>query len=161
MLDKIVTDVLVIGSGAAGLCAAIAARQENVETLVVSISPPGAGNTTAVAGGLLNAAVGDDDSPELHLEDTLRAGLLLNDPRRVAAFVEAIPRLLAELEKYGVGFARRDADYVLTRSGGHTRSRTLLFQPRIGTTLSRPLTTRARLLGVKALPNFNVVRLLV
>ena len=161
MVDKIVTDVLVVGSGAAGLCAAIAARQGNAETLIASITSPGAGNTTAVAGGLINAAIAADDSPGLHFQDTVRAGLHINDRPLVANMVEAMPRWLPRLEECGVEFLKEEGEYVPSRSPGHTRARTLQFRPRIGLSLSRPLAETARRMGAKVLHDFNIVKILV
>ncbi|MBI4318118.1 MAG: FAD-binding protein [Chloroflexi bacterium] len=161
MIEKIETDVLVVGSGAAGLCAAIAARQGNAETLVASITSPGAGCSTAVAGGIMNAAVGPDDSPELHLEDSLRSGLLLNDHPLITAVVDRIAGWLPTLEEYGVVFAKEDGRYRVARSPGHIQARTTQFEPKVGVTLSRPLAATAQRLGARTLPNFNLVKILV
>ncbi|MBI2953069.1 MAG: FAD-binding protein [Chloroflexi bacterium] len=161
MLKKIVTDVLVVGSGAAGLCAAIAARQGNAQTLLLSITSAGAGNSTAVSGAIMNGAVGPDDSPQMHLEDTLRAGALLNDVPLAAKVVESMPICLPRLEECGVGFLKEDGRYIVDRSPGHTRARTVLFQPRAGTTLSKPLARTAVQLGTKIISNFNLVKVLV
>ncbi len=161
MPEEIRTDVLIVGSGAAGLCAAIAARQGNVDTLVASASSPGAGNATAVSGGIMNAAVGPDDSPEIHFEDTLRSGAFLNDRPLIAKTIEMIPQWLPTLEEYGVAFAKEEGRYLVARSPGHTRARTTLFRPRVGVTLSKPLAETARRLGAKMLPNFNLIKILV
>ena len=161
MFEKIVTDVLVVGSGAAGLCAAIAAKQDGAETLVVSLSSPGAGNSTAVSGGIMNAAVGGDDSPQIHLEDSLRAGVFLNDPPLITQTIEKIPGLLPTLEEYGVRFAKVGDQYTVGRSPGHTRARTVLFQPKVGVALSKPLVETARKLGAKIIQDFQVVKLLI
>ncbi len=162
MAEKIVTDVLIVGAGAAGLCAAIAAREGGAETLIASISSPGAGNSTAVSGGLINAAIGPDDSPEIHLQDTLRGGALINDVDLATRVIEEMPGRLSKLEEFGVDFLRgEDGSYRLVRSPGHTCSRTLLFNPRVGMTLTTPLVQTALLLGADIRPNFHLIKVLV
>lgn len=111
-------DVVVIGSGAAGLSAALGlAATRNV--LVVSA---GSGSTPWAQGGIA-AAYGDDD-PFDHAHDTEIAGAGFCDPRNVRALVEEGPQRLAELIALGARFDR-DSDGSLSRTleGGHDRHR--------------------------------------
>lgn len=161
MSREITTDVLVVGSGAAGLCAAIAAREGNAETVIASIAAPGAGNATAVSGGIMNAAVAEDDSREIHFEDSIRSGQFINDRPLISRVIEMMPGYLSRLEKCGVAFYQENGRYQLVRSPGHTRARTLMFRPRLGTSLSKPLAESAIRLGAKAMPSFNLIKVLV
>ena len=84
-----------------------------------------ASNSFYAQGGIA-AAVGDDDSPELHLEDTLAVGRGLCDPQAVRVLVNDAPGRIADLERLGVGFDRDGSGRLaLGREGGHGRRRIL------------------------------------
>lgn len=113
-------DVIVIGSGGAGLTAAIVAREAGAKTLILEkMSFPG-GNTL-IAGGGFNAAIKEDsekagvqDSPELHASQTLAAGDYRADPELVRMLTEGAPESVAWLKKRGVKFQ----DYIYQIYGG-------------------------------------------
>ena len=94
-------DVLIIGSGAAGLRAAIAAKGQGVDVLVISKSSPGKGTCTVVSGGVF-AAAKDESSIESHFDKTLRAGRGLNQKELVRILVEEGPSRLKELVAWGI-----------------------------------------------------------
>ena len=73
-------DVIIVGSGAAGLCAAIAARKSGAKVLIISKSPIGMGNATAIASGTFRAALGGL-TPEEHYAETIKTGRGLCDPQ--------------------------------------------------------------------------------
>ena len=159
-MEPIYTDVLVIGAGAAGLCSAISAKERGVSVLVVSTSAPGTGNATAVAGGLINVALSHGDSPAQHSADTLRAGAGLCDRVKVEHMTEVMPTLIHTLEHYGVQIAHNsDGSIFQFQSPGHSCARTLLVNPRHGTSLSRPLVTYAQKIGVQFIHPLSIVRL--
>ncbi len=106
-------DAIVVGGGVAGLTAALVAASE-AEVLVLAKGPVASSNSWQAQGGVA-AAVGEDDSPELHAADTFRAGRGLSRPSAVSALVEEAPARIAELVEHGVGF-----DEGLAREGGHT-----------------------------------------
>ena len=102
---KVNTEVLVIGGGAAGLRAAIEARKYGLDVVLVSESPIGFRNNTAVPWGTF-AVSGIrselDDSPEEHLKDTIAAGRSLNDRRLVVAITQGALQQVDDLLKFGV-----------------------------------------------------------
>jgi L-aspartate oxidase len=116
-------DYVVIGSGIAGLYAALRAR-EHGSVLVLTKGSIDECNTKYAQGGIA-AAVGPDDSPALHLEDTLTAGAGLVDEEaaRILTF-EAADRI-ADLVGFGVPFDSVDGEVALGREGAHSRSRIL------------------------------------
>jgi L-aspartate oxidase len=115
-------DVVVVGSGIAGLTAALHARAAGRVTLVTK-SLLDAGSTRWAQGGIA-AALAGDDSPAAHLHDTLAAGAGLCDRGAVAVLVEEGPARVRELAALGAAFDR-DPDGVLelTREGGHLHRR--------------------------------------
>lgn len=155
--------MLVIGAGAAGLCAAIKAQEAGARVTVAAATRPGRANATAVAGGLINAALAiadPEDTVEQHYHDTMQAGGWLGEPALVGALVERIVEFIPILERYGVNLARlADGRFYQFLSPGHSRPRTLVTYPRRGTSLSLPLARRAQQLGVKFLPGFTAARI--
>jgi L-aspartate oxidase len=117
------TDVVVVGSGAAGLMTAIALADAGRAVTVVTKGALGDGSTAWAQGGLA-AVLGADDDPELHVEDTLVAGAGLCDEEAVRTLVAEAPAAIALLQRLG---ARLDVDAdgrpTLTREGGHSRDR--------------------------------------
>jgi L-aspartate oxidase len=116
-------DVVVVGGGAAGLYSALTAAEAGSRVAVVSRKPLSESSSFWAQGGLA-AAIGEDDSPELHVEDTLEAGR--NACRRSAAELLAreAPGVVAELERRGVEFDHDpDGSLSLALEGGHSRRR--------------------------------------
>src|ERR687897_2747054 len=103
-----VSNVLVIGSGAAGLRAAIAVYEAGSEVMVVGKRLRKDAHTVLAAGGI-NAALGTvdpEDSWQQHFADTLKEGYFLSDPRVVEILAREAPRTVAELDEWGCEFAR-------------------------------------------------------
>src|SRR5579875_1759527 len=118
-------DVLVIGSGVAGLTAALAVRDAapGLSVLLVTKSRIEAGSTRWAQGGIA-AALGAGDSPEDHLRDTLEAGAGLCDEAAVRVLVTEGPGAVRRLAAAGARFDRDgDGAFSLTREGGHRRRR--------------------------------------
>jgi L-aspartate oxidase len=117
-------DVLVIGSGAAGLSLAIRLSKK-CQVALLSKANTDEGSTYYAQGGI--AAVLDiEDSTEAHIADTLKAGAGLCDPKAVKFTIERGPHCIAWLIDQGVKFTRDDTkktSYHLTREGGHSRRR--------------------------------------
>jgi len=111
-------DVLVIGGGIAGLTAAVgAARRWNVGLITKGTLDQ---TTTFLAQGGIAAALGPYDSPELHLKDTLEAGVGLCDDEAVRVLVEEGPARVRDLERMGTKFDRRDGKLILGSEGAHS-----------------------------------------
>ena len=118
-------DVVVVGSGVAGLTTALHAADAVGDGSVLLITKVHVddGSTRWAQGGVA-AAVGADDSPEEHLQDTLAAGVGLCDVAAVRVLCEEGPQRLRELIALGAGFDRDAAGALaLTREGGHHRNR--------------------------------------
>jgi L-aspartate oxidase len=120
------TDVLVIGSGAAGLSCALRLAQAGRHVTVVSKGTLSGGSTLWAQGGI-SAVLDQDDSTENHLRDTLVAGAGLCDERAVRFTVERGPAAVRWLIDQGVEFTRDEDDPAgalhLTREGGHSHRR--------------------------------------
>jgi len=117
------TDVLVIGAGAAGLRAAIEARDHGADvTLIAKGNAPGG---ASVMSAFFAAAMGaESGTPQEHFEDTILGGAYLNTQNLVRILVEDAPRRIKELEEWGMLFARELPDYyIAVREGGHRRPR--------------------------------------
>jgi L-aspartate oxidase len=115
-------DVVVVGSGIAGLTAALRSRSAG-RVVLVTKSLLDAGSTRWAQGGIA-AALAADDSPAAHYDDTLSAGAGLCDPAAVRVLVDEGPDRVRELGALGAAFDR-DPDGVLelTREGGHLHRR--------------------------------------
>jgi L-aspartate oxidase len=117
------TDVVVVGTGAAGLMAAVALADAGRRVAVVTKGALGDGSTAWAQGGLA-AVLGPDDDADLHVRDTLAAGAGLCDEGAVRTLVDEAPAAVARLQELG---ALLDHDGsgrpALTREGGHSRDR--------------------------------------
>jgi len=136
------TDFLVVGSGVAGLRAAIALSEVG-HVLVLTKADPGESNTGYAQGGVA-AAVGPDDSPELHARDTIAAGDGLCRQEAVDVLVHDGPRYVQELLDWGAAFDR-DASGApaLGREAAHSVRRVLHARDATGREIGRVLWTRA------------------
>lgn len=115
-------DIVVVGSGIAGLTTALKARRAG-RVLLVTKTVLDAGSTRWAQGGIA-AALGPGDSPDQHLTDTLVAGAGLCDEAAVRVLVTEGPALVRELIELGTNFDLDHAgDLALTREGGHLRHR--------------------------------------
>jgi L-aspartate oxidase len=155
------SDILVIGSGIAGLRAAVELAGA-ADVLVLTKAEPGEGNTGYAQGGIA-AAVGPDDSPELHAADTLAAGDGLCDERAVQVLVGEGPRYVRELMEWGAHFDRDAAGQpALAIEGAHSARRVLHARDATGREIGRVLWARASSLpGVHAHAHARVVDLIV
>src|SRR5690606_32208998 len=115
------TDILVIGSGAAGLSAALALA----ETRKVRVLAKGSltGGSTARAQGGIAAVLDAGDTFENHIHDTMVAGAGLNRRETVEFVIERAPHAIDRLVELGVPFNRESGDLHLTREGGHSHRR--------------------------------------
>jgi len=116
-------DVIVVGSGIAGLTTALHARRAGRSVLLVTKAQVTEGSTRWAQGGIA-AALADDDSPEQHLGDTLQAGDGLCDEHAVRILVTEGPGALRDLIDLGAHFDTDDRGQIsLGREGGHHRDR--------------------------------------
>src|SRR5262245_28199688 len=116
-------DVVVVGSGIAGLTAALRLRGRVGKILVVTKDVLHAGSTQWAQGGIA-AALGPEDTPEQHEHDTLVAGAGACDPAAVRVLVTEGPEAVHELIALGTKLDHDpDGELSLTREGGHLRDR--------------------------------------
>ncbi|MEV7182873.1 L-aspartate oxidase [Kitasatospora sp. NPDC093102] len=117
------TDVVVVGSGVAGLTVALNVRKAGLRVLVVTKAVLDEGSTRWAQGGVA-AALGEGDTPEQHLDDTLVAGAGVCDEEAVRTLVTEGPDAVRRLIATGALFDRgEDGEILLTREGGHHRRR--------------------------------------
>jgi L-aspartate oxidase len=117
------TDVLVVGSGVAGLTAALHLRERGRHVTVVTKVNIDGGSTRWAQGGIA-AVLGPLDTPEAHAYDTEVAGVGLCDPAAVRVLVQEGPARVRELIRLGAAFDRNpDGSLMLTREGGHRADR--------------------------------------
>ncbi|MDO5821847.1 fumarate reductase (CoM/CoB) subunit TfrA [Methanosphaera sp.] len=121
-------DVLVIGSGGAGCKCGIVASKEGQDVIIVSKGLTFKSGCTMLAEGGYNAVFGyvdDEDSLQLHIQDTLKGGAFLNDLKLVYKLVTESPKRLVELESYGSLFDRQEDGRLNQRAfGGQSYRRT-------------------------------------
>ncbi len=156
-------DVVVIGAGIAGLFYAIELLEKRPQLKVALISkgPPGEGNSRYAQGGLA-AVVGNEDSAQAHLEDTLRAGDGLCDEAAALRIVSEAPACIATLEERdGVRFDRTSQGaYDLGLEGGHSQRRILHCGDQTGALVIARLVERARQLPIEVFPQHTSVNLI-
>ncbi len=116
-------DYIIIGSGIAGLYTALLA-QEQGSVLILTKGSIDDCNTKHAQGGIA-AAIGRNDSPDLHLQDTIVAGAGLCDPEAVYILVYEAPDRIADLIKLGVPFDTVEGEVALTMEAAHSASRIL------------------------------------
>ncbi|MDX6372096.1 MAG: L-aspartate oxidase, partial [Nocardioidaceae bacterium] len=146
------TDVVVVGSGVAGLTAALHATAAGRVLLVTKVLVDD-GSTRWAQGGVA-AALGADDSPDEHLRDTLEAGVGLCDPAAVRVLCEEGPARLRELIALGAAFDRDPSgELSLTREGGHHRNRIV----HAGGDATGAEVSRALVSAVKAHPGIQLI----
>jgi len=117
------TDYIVVGSGIAGLRAAVTLARAG-KVVVLTKDNVTESNTEYAQGGIA-VVLNDDDAIDLHYQDTIDAGAGLCDPEAVAILVEQGPRYITELIEHGAEFDREDGHLAFTREAAHSRSRIL------------------------------------
>jgi fumarate reductase (CoM/CoB) subunit A len=158
--DTVECHVLVIGSGGAGVRAAIEAEQHG-DTVLVSRSLAGKGGCTPMAEGGYNAALREGDSCVLHKEDTIRGGAYLNDPELVDILVNEAPERFLELVRWGAVFDRTETEEFAQRSfGGQRIARTCYAGDRTGHEMMMTLLERIRAGNVTVLQEVAIIDLL-
>src|SRR5213079_3132455 len=131
MAESVPFDVLVIGSGASGLAAAVSAERAGARVAVAAKDSVQSCNSAKAQGGI-QAAFGEDDSPEIHAEDVWQSSHETADRRLVEVLTSEAPDTIHRLEELGVEFTRENGGYRLARCGGATRHRLLQVGDRTG-----------------------------
>ena len=142
-MNVITTDVLIIGSGLTGLCAAVACKENNLDVLVCSKASPGLGNCSVVSRAAFRSS-GRGLSANDHHKATLAAGHALNDGEKVAIMVKNAEPALRKLHTYGVDIKDRANGFYVVAEGFGKEGRSLM----------KPMVRHAESLGVKFLSPF-------
>jgi L-aspartate oxidase len=129
--ERLSFDVLVIGSGASGLAAAVSAERAGARVAVATKGSLQSCNSAKAQGGI-QASFGDDDSPEIHAEDVWKSSHETADRRLVEVLTGDAQSAIHWLEDLGVEFTRDNGGYRLARCGGSTRKRLLQVGDRTG-----------------------------
>ncbi|MFE4691076.1 L-aspartate oxidase [Streptomyces sp. NPDC056749] len=154
-------DVVVVGSGVAGLTTALRCAAAGLATVVVTKARLDDGSTRWAQGGIA-AALGEGDTPEQHLDDTLVAGAGLCDETAVRALVTEGPGAVGRLIDTGAHFDTTDTGAIaLTREGGHHRRRIAhAGGDATGAEISRALVEAVRSAALRIIENALVLDLL-
>jgi L-aspartate oxidase len=131
-------DVLVIGSGASGLAAAVSAEHAGASVALATKGSIQSCNSAKAQGGI-QAAFGEDDSPELHAADVWKSSHETADKRLVEVLTSEAPGAINWLEELGVEFTRENGGYRLARCGGASRKRLLQVGDRTGHAITKAL----------------------
>jgi succinate dehydrogenase / fumarate reductase, flavoprotein subunit len=156
-------DVLVIGSGGAGLRAAIEASARGVTVAVVCRSLLGKAHTVMAEGGVAAALANVDerDNWRVHFADTMRGGQYLNNWRMVELFCKEAPDRVRELEAWGALFDRTDDGKILQRNfGGHKYPRLAHVGDRTGLEMIRTLQDHGIHQGIEFFQEYTIISLL-
>lgn len=135
-------DVVVVGGGAAGLYAALCLPTHLSVALLTKETLSASASDWAQGG--MAAAIAPDDSPTLHIQDTLKAGAGLCEPETVRLLVEAAPRCVKALVDMGVAFDRQGENLALTLEAAHSRRRVLHAADTTGRAVVSILADRVR-----------------
>lgn len=145
-------EIIVVGNGLAGLSAAITAAELGAKVMLISQNPPDRSQSVMAAGGI-NAALntkGEEDSPQEHYEDTLKAACGLADSEAVKEMTNAAPEVIKKLSRMGVIFSKEGKGRIdLRYFGGQKKMRTVFSKSGIGKQLMCGLSQEARRLSAK------------
>ena len=130
--------MLVIGSGASGLAAAVSAERAGARVAVAAKGSLQSCNSAKAQGGI-QAAFGDDDSPEQHAQDVWSSSHETADMRLVETLTSEAPGAIHWLEELGVEFTRDNGGYRLARCGGASQKRLLQVGDRTGHAITKAL----------------------
>jgi L-aspartate oxidase len=145
-------DVLVIGSGASGLAAALSAERAGARVALATKGSIQACNSAKAQGGI-QAAFGEDDSPEQHAADIWQSSHETANMELVTALAGDAPSAIHWLEELGVEFTRENGGYRLARCGGASAKRLLQVGDRTGHAITKALRDAVESSSVTVYPN--------
>jgi L-aspartate oxidase len=151
-------DVLVIGSGASGLAAAVSASRAGARVAVATKGALQSCNSAKAQGGI-QAAFGDDDSPEQHAADVWKSSHETADRRLVEILTSEAPSAIHWLEEHGVEFTRENGGYRLARCGGASRKRLLQVGDRTGHAITTALRDVVESSNIRTFPKSPLAEL--
>jgi succinate dehydrogenase/fumarate reductase flavoprotein subunit len=151
-MEELTTDILVIGSGLAGLLSALEAERAGLRVLMVGKFAIGMGTNTSLANGAFTAS-NSHFSKEDHLQATLESGKGLNQVRLVNTLVEKGPDAIKRLRDYGAPILEKGMGYIMDRPEGSSQLP--------GVLLIKPLVERLKSSSIKVLPGLVIFDLVI
>jgi L-aspartate oxidase len=151
-------DVLVIGSGASGLSAAVSAARVGARVALAAKGALQSCNSAKAQGGI-QAAFGEDDSPEQHADDVWKSSHETADRHLVEILTSEAPSAIHWLEELGVEFTRQNGGYRLARCGGASRKRLLQVGDRTGHAITTALREAVETSDVHTFPKSPLAEL--
>ncbi len=158
MAERLHFDVLVVGSGASGLAAAVSAERSGARVGLVTKGALQSCNSAKAQGGI-QAAFGEDDSPEQHAEDVWQSSHETANRQLVEVLTGEAPGAIHWLEEHGVEFTRENGGYRLARCGGSSRKRLLQVGDRTGHAITTALRDTFVASSGEAIPNCPLVEI--
>jgi aspartate oxidase len=151
-------DVLVVGSGASGLAAAVSASHAGARVALATKGALQSCNSAKAQGGI-QAAFGDDDSPEQHAADVWKSSHETADRKLVEILTSEAPTAIHWLEELGVEFTRENGGYRLARCGGASRKRLLQVGDRTGHAITTALRDAVESSDIRTFPKSPLAEL--
>jgi succinate dehydrogenase/fumarate reductase flavoprotein subunit len=151
-MEQFTTDILVIGSGLAGILSALEAERVGLHVLIVGKFAIGMGTNTSLANGVFTAS-NSSFSKENHLQATLESGKGLNQERLVKTLIEKGPDAIKRLREYGSPVLERGMGFIVDRPEGSSQLP--------GVLLIKPLIERLKNSSVKLLPGLVIFDLIL
>jgi fumarate reductase (CoM/CoB) subunit A len=170
-MERIQTDILIIGGGLTAMMAALEVSPSALPVLVACKARAGNSGATLMAGSNFAAVLPDaeekGDRVSLHMEDTLVAGARLNDSTLVEILARRAPQDLLSLEAWGVPFLKKDGRFDLRKPPGHRNPRTVFtLNPGYpisirGKSITAPLLHSMQQKKIPILDGVGIVKLLI
>jgi L-aspartate oxidase len=155
-------DVLIIGSGIAGLSAAIVASEQGLDVILVTKNSIEESNTFYAQGGIVSRGL--DDSPDMLIEDIMQAGDGISNIEAVRLVADEGPLLVEDflIKKINVPFTRSpENEFVFAREGGHSRRRILYCMDSTGKAIEESLVSKLKeQKGVRVLSDYTAIDLM-
>src|SRR5437764_1675449 len=151
-------DVLVVGSGASGLAAAVSAERAGARVALATKGSIQSCNSAKAQGGI-QASFGEDDSPEQHAEDVWKSSHETADRHLVELLTSEAPSAIHWLEELGVEFTRENGGYRLARCGGASRKRLLQVGDRTGHAITTALREAVEGSAIRTFPKSPLAEL--
>src|SRR5438105_11735559 len=158
MAAPVSVDVLVVGSGASGLAAAVSADRAGARVAVATKGSLQSCNSAKAQGGI-QAAFGEDDSPEQHAADVWKSSHETADRELVEILTSEAPTAIHWLEDLGVEFTRENGGYRLARCGGASRKRLLQVGDRTGHAITTALRDAVEAADIQTFPKSPLAEL--
>lgn len=154
-------DVIVVGSGIAGLFAALYAKKSGASVAILTKSNPFRSNS-AVASGGINAVISVDEYDSIlnHIEDTIKGADGVVNEKNIADMCHEAPEIINELKEMGVGFDSDESGKIMQRPFGGTKAkRTCYIADRTGSAIVQKLLMECRNAGIEILSNHQLLNI--